>query len=388
MVRSALREFIKRRRPRVGTPASTPAPRAPQPTEGTETPATDAPALRPPLRCTAGPTLRDVDAQRSLEHYGFAVVPFFRGARLETQKAVAADLGAAPDDPRKAVNWSFHSRSRKHKEAVKRLGTEAADLLDATFTDHVVFLTTYITKWPGDHSAFPPHQDPTLVDERHHTGVTVWIPLVDVDVANGMLHVVPGSHRFSARLRTQDVDQSTFADFDHQFLHEHGRGVPMRAGEALIFDNRLVHFSLPNRGREERVVLSFGMRPRSGSCVVVAPDGDEVAIHEVADDFYIDVLPAVRDDWRPDRPPVATITNPDEVWTEAALDRLCRQVGTAPRATTTPTQALDADALDTGVFCALCGETDGLGAQDRAGRNNAQLRCPACEDQLAELRPA
>jgi ectoine hydroxylase-related dioxygenase (phytanoyl-CoA dioxygenase family) len=337
------------------------------------------PELAPPIRGDGGPTLTDPDRQAELERFGFTVVPLFDGEQLAGLRAAQAAMGPAPDDPRLALNWSFHSRSREHKEAVQALLADLEPAVAATFADQVVYLTTFITKWPGPHGAFPPHQDPTLVDERRFTGVTVWAPLSDVDVENGMLHVVPGSHRFSSALRVQDVDRSPFADLDQAVIEHHGRGVPLTAGEALVFDNRIIHFSLPNRTEEPRVVLSFGLRPAAARCVVVRAGEEGAAVlHEVDDAFYVDVLPATRDRWEPEGEPLARVHQAPETWTPDHLAALCAQVGPAPRALAEPTGPAPAEALDTGVFCALCGSREGLSEADRVGRENAQLRCPAC----------
>jgi hypothetical protein len=153
----------------------------------------------------------------------------------------------------------------------------------------------------------------------------------------------------------------------------------------MVFDNRLIHYSLPNRTEDARVVLSFGVRPAAARCVVVLQDGDDTAeLHEVDDAFYVDVLPATRDRWVPEDAALARVPTPAESWSAADLAALCAQVGPAPRAVeTAPVQVLD-QALDTGVFCAQCGSSEGLSETDRRGRENAQLRCPACVAALAD----
>ncbi|HYF45715.1 MAG TPA: phytanoyl-CoA dioxygenase family protein [Acidimicrobiales bacterium] len=329
--------------------------------------------------------MSDPERQDELERFGYTVLPLFDAPVMAEVRRLSAELGPAPDDPQLALNWSFHSRSREHKGAVKALLPTVRPALDAAFEAHEVYLTTFITKWPGPHGAFPPHQDPTLVDERHHVGVTVWAPLEDVDADNGMLHVVPGSHRFSSALRVQDVDRSPFAGLEEVIVAEHGRGIPLSGGEALVFDNRLIHYSLPNTSGRPRVVLSFGLRPRAGRCVVVLPDGEGVvAIHEVHDDFYLDVLPARRDQWVPASDPVGRVPNPVESWDATTFAALCAAVGPAPRTVVArPASAVSA-VIDTGVFCALCGSSEGLTEADRKGRTNAQLRCARCERALVD----
>jgi hypothetical protein len=113
--------------------------------------------------------------------------------------------------------------------------------------------------------------------------------------------------------------------------------------------------------------------------VVVLRAGDGSAeLHEVDDDFYVDVLPATRDHWVPTAPALGRVEAADETWTSEDLAALCAQVGTAPRAVDVAPAELRPHALDTGVFCALCGSGEGLSEADRVGRENAQLRCPSC----------
>src|SRR4051812_30944470 len=155
----------------------------------------------------------------------------------------------------------------------------------------------FITKWPGPNSGFGAHQDPTLVDERRFRGVTIWIPLGDTGVVdgrdNGMLHVVAGSHRFTDGPRTRDVDDFAFAGLEDDIATRYGVGVPTRRGEAIVFDNRLIHYSMPNETDDPRVVVSLGMRPSEASCVALRRNADGlVDLYEIDEDHYMSLVPA------------------------------------------------------------------------------------------------
>lgn len=332
--------------------------------------------------------MRDPDREAELERFGFTVLPALDAGLLEEVRSAYRRLGPAPDDPQLAINWSFHSQSAEYKHRVKQELLElAAPMLERMLDDHRIYLTTFITKWPGPNSAFAPHQDPSLIDERRFRGVTVWIPLDDTGEIdgndNGMLHVVPGSHRFSRQLRFSDVDCFPFTAHEQAIIERHGIGVPTSAGEALVFDNRVIHYSGPNQSETPRVVLSFGVRPTEGACILLR-EGSEgtVDLHEIDDDFYIDVLPAEHHLWQPTDPPVVRLERVRESWTGDEFDAMCERVGPAPR--TVRAAAPSASGLwnDPGVFCSVCGGTDGLSATDRHGRNNAQLVCPACVDRI------
>lgn len=149
--------------------------------------------------------------------------------------------------------------------------------------------------------------------------------------------------------------------------------MPLRAGEALVFDNRVVHFSMPNRSDRPRVVASFGMRPAEGHCILLRDDGaGAVDLFHVDDDFYIDVLPATQHEWVPPTPPVAKVALVREGWSPDELLAARHAAGDPPRGIVSDPGSLVWS--DPGRFCALCGSDD-VDVDDRGARNNAQLVC-------------
>jgi Phytanoyl-CoA dioxygenase (PhyH) len=340
---------------------------------------------------SARPTLVDPYHQAQLEQFGFAVLPALDADLLGAVRDAYAALGPAPDDPQRAINWSFHSRSAEYKRSVKEeLLPLVGPVLESMLVDHAVYLTTFITKWPGPDGGFAVHQDPSLLDERRFRGVTIWIPLEDTGIVdgrdNGMLWIVPGSHRFSPALRLPDVDKFQFADHEAAVLERHGVGVPTTAGEALVFDNRVLHYSMPNETDEPRVVLSFGVRPSEAACVHLrSVGGDLLDLYEVPDDFYIDVLPAEQHLWQSPDPPIAQLRAVEHRWSGEEFDDLCEAVSPVSR----PTVSVRTSTWrDPGLFCALCGSTEGLDDHLREGRNNAQLVCASCREGLPSTSSA
>ena len=103
-------------------------------------------------------------------------------------------------------------------------------------------------KLPDDTlTSFPWHQDSQYYGEQtqHLHIVTAWIPLVDVDLDNGCLWVIPGSHRWGllGGARGDDQNIRTFEDVEK-------RGtpipVPMKRGDVLLFTNLTFHASKLN----------------------------------------------------------------------------------------------------------------------------------------------
>ena len=105
----------------------------------------------------------------------------------------------------------------------------------------------------------PPHQDWTFVDETRFRSFNVWTPLVDVDIDNGALGVIHGSYRFFGnRLRGSPSPQCKSVISDHLItLFPFLDVKPLRAGEAIIFDNATIHGSPPNTSGKERLATGL-----------------------------------------------------------------------------------------------------------------------------------
>ena len=100
---------------------------------------------------------------------------------------------------------------------------------------------------------FPLHQDCLYYGKlsQHAHIITVWIPLVDVDEANGYLYVIPGSHNWelidSTRYKNQNM--RSFVNVEEQGTPI---SLPMKVGEILIFSNMTFHGSKVNQSEAAR----------------------------------------------------------------------------------------------------------------------------------------
>ncbi|MFM7063516.1 MAG: phytanoyl-CoA dioxygenase family protein [Actinomycetes bacterium] len=337
--------------------------------------------LRPPGLTTLGRTARPVVLDEAhgaeLGEFGYTVLPALSPEELREVQQLASTLGTAPDDPKRALNWTFHSHDAAHKQRVDAaLHRTVWPMVETHFADYTPFLSTFITKWPGPDGGFAPHQDPTLVDERDWVGVTAWIPLLDVNETNGMLWFVPGSHRMPGGFRVADVDQSPFVECETAVLTEHGVGVPLAAGEVLVFDNRVIHFSLPNISSTPRVVASFGLRPSGAPSTLARLVDHTVEVYPLPDRFFVEVDPSDHHLWEPPGPPLFVAPAFRRHVGPREFARMCTQVATPPRGV----QPEHGQAIwrEPSAFCARCGSQEGMTSADREGRNNAQLLCEAC----------
>ncbi len=97
----------------------------------------------------------------------------------------------------------------------------------------------------------PWHQDKSYwVGAKASPVITVWIPLVDATYANGCLHVLPGTHHRRVLSHHSETYSGTgYTELDEKHvkpLRDRVVALPIQAGGAILFNDRLIHSSTPN----------------------------------------------------------------------------------------------------------------------------------------------
>lgn len=179
-----------------------------------------------------------------------------------------------------------------YRRQVSRLLSTALDsLVLSHFVDFAPFLRNFLCKWPGADSALYLHRDWMYVDERNgDRSYVVWIALQDVTGPEGQLQVLRHSHRIDPMLRGTELNGSWLQHEEE--IRARLLTIPVRAGDAVIMDNALVHCSLPNHSSEPRVVAAIGVRPASAPLVHFRRcDAGHAVRHDVDDEFFLDTTP-------------------------------------------------------------------------------------------------
>ncbi|MBI1296873.1 hypothetical protein GC175_18115 [bacterium] len=112
--------------------------------------------------------------------------------------------------------------------------------------------------------AVPWHQDRSYwPDANANPVITVWIPLVDANLENGCLHIVPRTHRGGLFNHHKEGHTGTgYTELDHEFVKtERALAVPVEAGSAILFNDRCIHMSTPNRARTVRWSVDLRYQP-------------------------------------------------------------------------------------------------------------------------------
>ncbi len=137
------------------------------------------------------------------------------------------------------------------------------------------------------------HQDPSFTDESLYACLGIWTPLSDVEIENSCICLVKGSHKLLPRKRAYTQPGLPFDREVQSYIEQNYLTyVPLKAGQAVLFDRRLVHGASPNEGNVERV---------APTCLIIIPKDaplycihaasiesgmHQIEIYEVDDNFY------------------------------------------------------------------------------------------------------
>lgn len=129
------------------------------------------------------------------------------------------------------------------------------DLLD---NDVDCFLSQFIFKNPGAWGQ-PWHQDAYYFPFDRGPQVGVWLAVTEATLANGCLHIVPGSHR--EPLHEHDIDRRPGANQGYVEIldHDMSGAVPvlMAPGDLLVFHSHLMHRSMDNSSNAIRAAMVY-----------------------------------------------------------------------------------------------------------------------------------
>jgi phytanoyl-CoA hydroxylase len=121
------------------------------------------------------------------------------------------------------------------------------------------FLSQFIFKNPGAWGQ-PWHQDSYYFPfSPARPVVGVWLAVTEATLANGCLHVLPGSHR--EPVHTHVADRRPDANYGYVEIVDHetsaSEPVLMQPGDLLVFDSHLMHRSTDNTSNDVRAAMVY-----------------------------------------------------------------------------------------------------------------------------------
>jgi hypothetical protein len=232
--------------------------------------------------------LIDTEKNSALATRGYVIVDFLSA---ETVQSISDFYSANPNNFPNAFHATHFNTDVSYKGKVQHFLFES---LDENFRQQFISLkpvfANFMVKEGGGNNVMPLHADWTYVDENICSSYSVWIPLVDTNINNGCIGVIPYSHLLSHAVRGPG-----FLQWKHPaeitLINELGELLPMKRGQALIYNHRTMHYSLPNNSSTVRPSINISLVPKGEKIIHYAvPQGEtEVLKFEVTDtNFFLD----------------------------------------------------------------------------------------------------
>jgi hypothetical protein len=221
---------------------------------------------------------RDETAQREFERLGYVKTPLLSPAELaqirERIEGLRPDdeFAPRPSESRRTYHCTFLDSNRAYRRETFELLREVFEPhVDRLLADFELLQCNFYVKPPHE-GFFEAHQNWPMLADPSDTSVSLWCPVVDVTPANGTIGLVPGSHKILPEHVMGPGGDSYFTPFKDR-IFDHLEMIALRAGEALFFDDSIVHGSDRNRSDEPRIAIQLICVPAGETSVYLLDRG-------------------------------------------------------------------------------------------------------------------
>lgn len=247
--------------------------------------------------------MNDDILEKKFQKDGFVVIPFLSPEEVAYLKnkfielapksggnITASDTGF--EMPEITYDFTFIDKNIDFKR-------EVYDVISQKFAPHLAkwlnnykpIIANYIRK-KTEQGEVPLHQNWSFADEKKCCTISVWCPLVDATISNGTLQMVPGSHKRFGEIRGPMVPWE-LENIKQEIIDNYLVPVEIPAGQAVILDDSIVHYSAVNKTNELRLAIQLICIPSEMPSwhYHKAGNDEKVDVLEVDKDFYMEFNP-------------------------------------------------------------------------------------------------
>ncbi len=247
---------------------------------------------------------KNPELEAQFQKDGYVIIPFLSDEEVASLKEryfetlpnsgglIGADDAGIKDQV--TYDFTFIDKNIDYKRSVYDLITSRfAKHVDEYLDNYRPIIANFIRKKSKD-GEVPLHQNWAFVDETKCTSVSIWCPLVDSNEANGTLQVVPGTHKKYGVNRGPMVPWE-LENIKHEIIDRFLVPMNVKAGQAVVLDDSLVHYSAINKTDDLRLAIQLILMPAEEKSIHyhMNPQKSTTSIDvlEVDVDFYMEFNP-------------------------------------------------------------------------------------------------
>lgn len=231
---------------------------------------------------------QDSVLQSTFDAKGYVTIPFLSASEVDELLDFYSsnDSGLKGGYHSSMFSKSVEYRTKAHQLLYSYVNQKQQNILDR----HKIIICTFLVKDPDHMSRVGLHCDWSLTDESKFQSIILWVPLCDVDEHNGAMYMLDGSHHDTNTIRGEGipVPYDTIPD---EFVREHMTLVPVKKGDAVIFDLSVLHCSFPNVSQSPRIAFNVGLIPEEAPSLHYFVDENTPAgmydIYKADEGFYL-----------------------------------------------------------------------------------------------------
>ena len=237
----------------------------------------DAPAIVPPV-------FKDNKLESVITQKGYVVIDHLLSVSQCDELSAFYETHSLADDRAFSIsNWTNDQPSR---DAIfQKICEVVRPCTNKELNEFKPVLGVFTAKKPVERSEMLLHQDWSLVDETRYRSVSVWVALCDMDSTNGNLQVAEYSHIYASQPRGMNMP-IPFENIRGEIHKNHLTEVPLKKGDAIVFDHRLIHASPANKSTNIRLAAVLALIPEEAQlihCYKQLERDNEIEILELSD---------------------------------------------------------------------------------------------------------
>lgn len=229
--------------------------------------------------------------QAKFEQDGYVIFDLLSDAQLNhiRQHVESTPL---PDTKGYGFNVAMDSESLSLRKEIHHFLIDFMHPISAKILiDREPYSTSYMIK-EANSGLVPAHQDWSYTHEEQHASIMCWVALDDVDLENGAMAFIPGSHQLFDYKRVFPFPYAkTPVERFKLELMPYLKIEPMKAGQVVFFNNKTIHGSFPNNQPKRRYAfcMSFSVtnEPILHFQFSDPQNLNQITEYEVGNDFFV-----------------------------------------------------------------------------------------------------
>lgn len=165
----------------------------------------------------------------------------------------------------KKVQFGAETSQKLFRQQFDKLHTVFQQKIEELFADYEIWQAQFIIK-PALAGEMKTHVHPSIIEEDKFVPIGIWVPLQDVNETNGALKILPNSNKMFQALYPRPFDDGPFRKIEKfsDYLLEKNALMPihLKSGEAIIFEECLLHYSSANLTEKPRLAAAVFVKPK------------------------------------------------------------------------------------------------------------------------------